>query len=207
MTTLHKLRSAEGYYPYAGVIQATDSNFYGTAYGGGASNAGTIFKLDSAGTLITLHSFTGGGEGANPSAPLFQAADGNFYGTTALGGASNAGTIFKLDAVGTVTTLHSFTGGDGAHPWAGLIQATDGSFYGTAPYGGVSGVGTIFKLNAAGNVTTVHSFTGATDGASPRAAVIEAADGSFYGTTSRGGESHAGTVFKLDAEGTLTTPP
>ena len=99
---------------------------------------------------------------------------------------SDVGTVFKLDAAGTLTTLHSFTGGsDGAYPYAGLIQATDGSFYGTTS-GGASGVGTVFKLDAAGTLTTLHSFTGGSDGGYPHAGVIQATDGSFYGTTDPG---------------------
>ena len=73
-------------------------------------------------TLTTLHSFNAGIEGAAPHAGVIQASDGRFYGTTGVGGASDAGTIFKLDAAGTLTTLHSFTVG-GGYPSAGLIQA------------------------------------------------------------------------------------
>ena len=65
---------------------------------------------------------------------MIQATDGSFYGTTSMRrSATDAGTVFKLDAAGTLTTLHRFTGGssDGAYPYAGVIQATDGSFYGT----------------------------------------------------------------------------
>src|SRR6266571_1076014 len=108
--------------------------------------------------------------GTNPYAGLIQASDGNFYGTTLYGGASGYGTVFKVDAAGTLTTLHSFNQSDGANPYAGLIQASDGTFYGTTSQGGVSGYGTVFKIDAAGTLTTLHSFTG-NDGAGPFAAL------------------------------------
>jgi uncharacterized repeat protein (TIGR03803 family) len=67
---------------------------------------------------------------------LIQANNGDFYGTTSLGGLTNAncnygcGTIFRIAPNGTLTTLHSFDDADGASPNA-LVQATNGTFYGT----------------------------------------------------------------------------
>ena len=200
LTTLHRFTVVDGAGP-TGVIQGSDGCFYGTTSSGGAYGVGTIFKLDGVGTLTTLHSFT---DWAVPGR-LIQASDGNFYGTTYYGGPSSAGTVFKFDGVGTLTTLYSFTGGsDGAYP-GGVIQASDGNFYGTTSYGGAAEAGTVFKLDAVGTLTTLHSFDLYSDGAYPNAGVIQATDGNFYGTTSYGGAAEAGTVFKLDAVGTLTT--
>src|SRR5207249_8527538 len=111
---------------------------------GGTSGYGTVFKLDAAGTLTTLHSFNGS-DVWSPSG-LIQARDGSFYGTTAEGGASGNGTVFKMDATGTLTTLHSFSGSDGTQPRAGLIQACDGRLYGTTSGVGTTGAGVIFRL-------------------------------------------------------------
>src|SRR6267378_3149959 len=134
----------------------------------------------------------------NPQAPLIQGTDGNFYGTTANGGAFSAGTVFQLTPAGTLTVLHEFAGGtDGAAPVAGLIQAADGNFYGTTSQGGASNAGTVFQLTPAGTLTVLHEFAGGTDGAAPVAGLIQAADGNFYGTTTQGGASNAGTVFQL----------
>ena len=101
-----------------------------------------------AATYAVLHSFSGPpSEGADATAGLIQATDGNFYGTTIFGGASGTGTTFKMDASGNLTTLHSFAYSDGATPFAGLFQATDGNFYGTTEQGGASELGVIFRLS------------------------------------------------------------
>ena len=227
-TTLYSFDITHGEVPYAGLIQATDGNFYGTTWGGGvytnsnciaAGGCGTVFQITPAGTLTTLHSFDST-DGAHPFAGLIQASDGNFYGTTRFGGAySNSiscsdkpcGTVFRITPAGVLTTLYSFcaqTGcSDGAQPFAGLIQANDGNFYGTTYYGGTSGYGTIFKITPAGVLTTLYTFctqTGCTDGAMPRAGLMQATDGNLYGTTFGGGANGNGTVFKITTGGTLT---
>ena len=106
--------------------------------------------------LTTLVNFNG----ANGSGPYFgslvQGIDGNFYGETAAGGAYNSGTIFRFDAIGTLTTLLSFTQTDGWDPDGGLVQATNGNFYGTA----LGNYGTIFEITPSGVVTTLHAFNG-----------------------------------------------
>jgi uncharacterized repeat protein (TIGR03803 family) len=196
----------DGASPYAALIQATDGNFYGTAYDGGTAGVGTVFKMTPTGTLSVLHEFTGGTtEGANPAAALVQSTDGNLYGTTQEGGAFNVGTVFKVTTSGNLTTLHEFIGGaDGASPEAALIQATDGNFYGTTSSGGTGGGGTVFKMTPSGTITILHAFTGGTtDGSNPVAALIQATDGNFYGTTQQGGAVNAGTVFRMTFGGTF----
>jgi uncharacterized repeat protein (TIGR03803 family) len=216
-TILHNFDGADGANPGAGLVQATDSNFYGTTATGGAggdcySGCGTVFKIAPSGVLTTLYSFCSQGnctDGDAPLAGLIQATDGNFYGITTYGGANGAGTVFKITPSGTLTTLHSFGSTDGANPRAGLVQATDGNFYGTTTGGGVSGncrngCGTVFKMSPQGTLTTLHSFDG-TDGETPFAGFIQATDSNFYGTTTYGGANGAGTVFKITPSGTLTT--
>src|SRR6266851_474524 len=95
-----------------------------------------------------------------------------------------------------VTVLHAFAGTDGALPRASLIHATDGNFYGTTFSGGATSTGTIYMMTLAGSVTVLHAFMGGADGANPRAALIQATDGNFYGTTYSGGAASSGTVFK-----------
>jgi uncharacterized repeat protein (TIGR03803 family) len=148
LTTLHSFDGTDGAYLTAGLVQASDGNFYGTTSSGGANQYyGTVFKITPSGTLTVLHSFDGA-DGNYPSSVLLQATDGNFYGTTIYGGTFNDGTIFKITPDGTLTVLHSFNGADGEYPYGGLMQATDGSFYGTTSNGGAyENYGTVFSLS------------------------------------------------------------
>jgi uncharacterized repeat protein (TIGR03803 family) len=155
-----------------------------------------------------LYSFTSLSDGAAPSAPLIQGKDGNFYGTTQMGGTYEDGTVFKVDTAANITTLHEFTGSDGSGAIAALVQANDGNFYGTTPNGGSYGgyyTGTVFRIDSAGDFTSLYSFTGGADGGGPAAGLIQASDGYLYGTTFQGGSSNSGTVFRMDLSGNLTT--
>ena len=218
-TTLQGFDITDGAAPYARLVQATDGNFYGTTYEGGANDRGTIFKINPNGTVTTLHSFcsrSGCPDGEHPEAGLVQATDGDFYGATAAGGPNRAGTVFKITASGRLTTLHTFClqSGcpDGAYPRARLVQSADGGFYGTTKYGGIKcsqqGCGTVFKISPGGMLTTLYRFCAqseCTDGANPFAELVQAAAGNFYGTTFAGGTGNLGTVFKVTPSGALTT--
>jgi uncharacterized repeat protein (TIGR03803 family) len=215
-----------------GLVQATNGNFYGTTYGGGANSCiigvtdygcGTFFKITPSGTLTTLYSFcsqSGCTDGEFPLLGLVQATNGNFYGTTVGGGAQDWGTVFKITPSGTLTTLYSFCSQigctDGETPQAGLVQATDGNFYGTTTYGGAYGSGTVFKITPGGTLTTLYSFCSQShcpDGCYPIGSLVQATDGNLYGTTYGGGANSCtlfftlgcGTVFKIAPSGTLTT--
>ncbi|HKT87402.1 MAG TPA: choice-of-anchor tandem repeat GloVer-containing protein [Candidatus Sulfotelmatobacter sp.] len=165
LTTLYDFCSqtncSDGSFPYAGLVQASDGNFYGTTGYGGESGkckygCGTIFRLTPSGKLTVLHSFRGfPTDGSDPQGTLIQATDGNFYGTTILGGAfsvqgcqvGGCGMVFKITPTGKLTMLHSFSSGDGSSPFAGLMQAADGLLYGTTGLGGSTGNGTVFSLS------------------------------------------------------------
>jgi uncharacterized repeat protein (TIGR03803 family) len=170
----------DGAAPYAGLIQATDGNFYGTTSGGGANNDGTVFKITPSGALTTLHSFEGT-DGVTPEAGLVQATNGNLYGTTSYGGANGScfgngcGTVFKVTTSGILTTVHYFDGTDGSAPQAGQIQATNGEFYGIASSDGADGFGTVFKMAPNGVLTTLYNFcsqSNCTDGKNPEAGLV-----------------------------------
>ena len=121
---------------YAGLIQASDGNLYGTTVNGGIYGNGTVFQIGTNGSFTSLYSFTGGNDGANPVASLIQASDGYLYGTTEYGGNYGDGAVFQMSTNGSVTSLYSFTGGsDGGYPAAGLIQAGNGYLFGTASGG------------------------------------------------------------------------
>ncbi len=153
LTTVVSFPGTGGYYPEAGVIQGTDTNFYGTTFFGGTSGYGTVFKLTQSRALTTLVNFNGA-NGQYPSGQLVEGNDGNFYGTTQNGGTtfsggtySGYGTVFEVTASGTLTTLVSFTKTNGQQPFAGLIQGSDGNLYGTTIAGGSNNLGTVFQLN------------------------------------------------------------
>ncbi len=217
---LHNFDYTGGAEPMAALLQGTDGNLYGTTYEGGANGyTGTVFKITIGGTLTTLYSFcsqSNCGDGQWPYGALIQGIDGNFYGTTAYGGASNFyGTVFKITPSGTLTTLHSFDNSEGGYPLAGLLQTADGNLYGTTSDYGPNGDGTVFKITPSGALTTLYSFCsqpGCTDGRDPYAALVLGGDGNLYGTTVSGGAAGfcassdgCGTVFKITPSGTLTT--
>ena len=229
LTTLHSFCAqtycTDGGLPFAGLVQGTDGNLYGTTEAGGIINCppsvpcGTVFKITPEGTLTTLYSFCFQSNCADGNAPygtLVQASDGNFYGTTQYGGNNfngyYSGTIFKITAGGTLTTLYSFcfqsNCADGAFPAAGLVQANDGNFYGTTSSGGSNGgYGTVFKITPGAMLTTLYSFGGVHGyGGTPVDALVQATDGNFYGTTVYGGAHYYyGMIFRITPSGHLTT--
>jgi uncharacterized repeat protein (TIGR03803 family) len=210
LTTLYAFCSqafcADGADPLAGVVQAADGNFYGTANGGGTRDDGIIFKMTPSGTLTTLHSLSQQ-VGHTSYGTLVQASNGSLYGTTYYGGPNDTGTVFSISPSGDFKTLYAFgtQSRDGGYPEAGLVRGSDGSFYGsTTAY---LGPGTIFKITPSGAFTTVHHFCsepGCADGAFPTQLIV-ASDGNIYGTTGEGGVNNWGTVFKMTPAGTLTT--
>src|SRR6266436_2185129 len=149
----------DGSAPYAGLVQATDGNFYGTTQSGGAHLLGTVFRITPRGALTTLHSFNLT-DGSSPEAPLIQGTDGNLYSTTYNGGngGGDYGTVFKITTSGVLTTLHNFDDTEGKGIVAGLVQTSDGNFYGAAGQGGASGYGSVFMMTPVGVLTVLHSF-------------------------------------------------
>ncbi len=196
---VHSFSGIDGEKPQGGLKLGADGFIYGSTLSGGASGAGTIFRLDAAGRLTRLHDFADSG-GRTPSVVL-PGPGGGLYGTTAAGGAHDQGTVFRLDASGALATLHDFgEPGDGTAPTAGVILASDGFLWGTTPSGGDNGLGTVFRLNDSGAYATMHSFGGVGSGGFvPTGTLVEWA-GQLYGTTSTGSVFHVfGTIFRLDS--------
>ncbi len=208
LTNLVTFNFTNGVYPN-GLTLGSDGNFYGTTEGGGSGPDGTVFQLTTNGALTTLYDFTydtGDTNGAEPLAPLTLGNDGNFYGTTEVGGITTGGTVFKVTPNGSLTTLADFNYPGGSHP-SGLTLGNDGNFYGTTEGGhnyGQVNYGTVFQLTTNGSLTTLVYFNG-TNGAEPVAALTLGKDGNFYGTTSIGGDFNKGTIFRVTTNGTLTT--
>ena len=226
-TNLHTFSgNGDGGLPVAGLVQGADGNFYGTTTAGGPVQAtdgeyyGTIFQLTPAGDLTTLYGFTGMND-AYPDGALVQGTDGSFYGTTngdSNGGGdgdNNHGEVFRLDPTGTFTPLHIFSGSDGDSPRGALVQGTDGNFYGTTVAGGPGGAdasyGTAFRVSPTGDFTSLHSFI-FSEGIQPNGALVQGADGNFYGTTYQGGtaasgryqSAQQGTAFQMTPAGVVT---
>jgi len=154
----------DGGNPTAGLIQASDGNFYGTTAGGGifkgddcqVGGCGTVFRISPAGKFTTLYRFcpeSGCVDGRGPEGGVIQASDGNLYGTTTGGGSGKWGTIFRIASSSGLTTLYSFCSQtnctDGSGPQAGLVQASNGLLYGTTYTGGT---GTNCSFNQCGTV-------------------------------------------------------
>ena len=203
-------------------VRLSNGTFYGTDFGGfnGASDHGSVFKLAPDGFLTALYEFQASTpDEANPTI-LIAAADGNLYGATAPRAVGDLnGMIFKVTPSGVFTPLYHFQDGKGTHAIT-LIQGTDGNFYGTAAGDSSGGFfnhpasmhnpGIFFRLTPGGVFTVLYTFTGGTDGSFPNA-LIQGADGNYYGSTFCGPEtppntfSGYGTIFKITPAGALTT--
>ena len=210
LTTLFTFPGEPGGCEPFGLVLAANGNFYGTTDFGGHGNYGTAFTFMPQGTVTTLYSFCSQSDcadGSFPAGGLVQASDGNFYGVTSYGGDSVAcsggcGTVFKITATGTLSTLHSFAATDGFDPDAGLIQATDGNLYGTTVEGGYDymcpgGCGTIFEITPGGTFTNLYALTIWDAGADLQSPLVQDTNGIFYGNTRGGGLEGSGVVFTL----------
>lgn len=193
---------------FGSLVQGFDGNLYGTTEDLGATSSGNIFRITTSGALRDLYNFCSQAncsDGSQPYAGVIQGRDGNLYGTNFDGGVNGQGTVFKITPSGTLTTLYSFCGQpfcqDGAQPAAALTEATDGNFYGTTFTGGISGAGTVYRVTPSGSLTTLWSFCSSTctDGASPYAGLIQANNGSLYGST-----YEPGAIFRVTLDGTFT---
>lgn len=197
VTTLATFGGANGANPFGNLI-LSGTTLYGSTYGGGANNDGTVFSLPtSGGTPMVLASFNGA-NGGGPGALAFDGA--TFYGSTFGGGGPGAtGTVFSVPiGGGAITTLGTFTGITGSGPNAGVILSRDSrTVYGTIPTGGVNGAGEVFSLPVSGGTPTVlFSFNG-TNGSAPDAPLTLGPNGILYGTTARVFGGGFGTVFAL----------
>jgi len=154
LTTLYNFGPVNGNFPFSGLVQAMDGNFYGTtAYGGPSSSkcpsgtCGTVYRFERNGVVTVLHDFDET-DGDAPTAGLIQGANGILYGTTSYGGAYNGGTIFAIRRSGTTTVLHMFDDADGVALFGGLCEGTNAIFYGAAYEGGSTKLlGTLYSLS------------------------------------------------------------
>jgi uncharacterized repeat protein (TIGR03803 family) len=194
---------ADGTFPVANLVQASNKELDGSTESGGAYNAGTLFAITPSGKLTTLFNFPVPKQlfSWEPNT-MIQGADGNLYGTTAAGGIENNGVVFKMTPEGKVTLLHNFCSPNcknGDVPTSGLVQGSDGNFYGDTFGGGILPyAGSTYQITPTGAFTAFHLFCSDSclDG-SEAGALMQATDGNFYGTTLSGGAGGDGTVFRL----------
>ena len=209
-------RSGEHFYPEdipEMLLQGADGNFYGIdSFGGYCGGCGALFKITSTGTMTLLYDFCStyppGCSDGSHATWLMQAANGQIYGTNSSSGGKNCGTVFKMNAAGTLTSLHSFRPlADGCAP-SSLIQANDGNFYGTASTGGANAWGTVFRMAPNGQVTNLYNFCSqalCSDGAVPNAPLVQASDGNFYGTTiGNSAQTDDSVIFSITPDGIYT---
>jgi uncharacterized repeat protein (TIGR03803 family) len=137
----------DGCHPFGTPFIDQNGNLYGTTLGCGSSTLGTVWEVAKDGTETVLHNFAGGKkDGAQPLSGVLGDAAGNLYGNTELGGASNQGTVYTINAKGKLSLLHSFAGSGGAYPVGGMVRDAQGNLYGTTFYGGEFFYGTVWEL-------------------------------------------------------------
>jgi uncharacterized repeat protein (TIGR03803 family) len=164
-----------------------------------------IAQSAQAQTLTVLYNFAGSSDGGDPYASLIRDVAGNLYSTADYGGTSFAGAVFKVAPNGTETVLYNFSGGaDGAFPFSALVRDKGGNLYGTTSQGGSANAGVVFKVDPTGTETVLHNFTGGTDGIIPTGGLLRDKAGNLYGTTSQGGSSNDGVLFKINPRGKET---
>ncbi len=238
MTHLHDFNFSDGAIPRGALIQGKDGYLYGTTQSGGAhqaddcyvgkfyneSGCGTVFRIGLHGAFTKLHDFYSQGDGyqASPSTGVIQGSDGNFYGMAMQGFPTATTTLFRMTRAGTVTILHQFATdeSEGYLAYGGLLKGSDGFIYGTTSSAGAvtgsttGGCGTVFQAGLDGSFQTLHVFSGPGptligDGCVPWATLVQAKDGSLYGTTNYGGFAKAnciaggcGIIFRLTRSGT-----
>lgn len=173
---------------------------YGVTSTGGANGYGIVYSMDYNGNYFVLCNFDYT-HGAYPQGGVILDPKSNIIGVAGGGGSSN-GVVYKLRNQGGVpNVLYTFTGGtDGAAPIGELVQDPNGNLYGVTSGGGTEGQGTVYKLSPKGVETVLHSFDLATDGGVPLAGLYGVYTNNglvLYGTTSTGGLSGDGTIFKI----------
>jgi uncharacterized repeat protein (TIGR03803 family) len=206
VTVLHAFTGgADGASPNGPLVQAFDGHLYGMAAQGGAHSGGVAFRVTVDGTFTALHAFgETAGAGRAPLA-LIHTATGFLYGTSCAGGADDVGTIFRMNLIGDVTTLYTFTnGGDGRCPYS-LLMARDGALYGTAAGGPLAG-GIAFRMTAEGELTKIHDYVRTAEGGAPGPLIESRIDGQLYGVTSATRQAfdfHQGSVYRMTKSGDL----
>jgi uncharacterized repeat protein (TIGR03803 family) len=204
LTLLHAFKGSP-VKPYAALVEGSDGRLRGTTYGGGGANKGTVYSIDSFGTVDVVHAFSGT-DGATPSAGVTQSKlTGIWYGATATGGANQGGSIVKLGPTAPLSVLTSLIPTTtGYSPYSGVVEAPNGNLYGVTYLGGTYGGGTLYQVSPTGTVTVRYHFT-TTTGAKPHSTPIIAPNGRLYGTATTGGAGSVGVLYSYDPVSSVYT--
>jgi uncharacterized repeat protein (TIGR03803 family) len=197
-TVLHAFpaNATEGANPQAALTQGTDGFLYASTLNGGASNLGTIFKMDTSGNVTVLYTMVGGTEGGHPYSVLVQADQDNFFGTASTGG-NGGGLLFKLDFKLIYSIKWKFNPStEGSTPISGISFGGNGSLFGTLTTGGPGGYGALYATDQYGMLTIIQPFSVA-DGFNATGIPVQAPDSTVYGTTQMGGANNDGVIYSV----------
>lgn len=206
ISILHSFDTPYGTHP-DGTLVSDGTYLYGMTEYGGAQSYGTIFRVNKDGSGFTLlHTFNAT-DGYGRKGSLI--TDGSYlYGMCLYGGVSNNGIIFKIGNDGSgFQLLRSFSiyDNDGGQPEGFGSLLLDGTFlYGMTQAGsnGDNTKGIIFRIGTDGNdFLVLHGFHNSrTYYYGPVASLIT--DGTYlYGMTPYEGTYDAGTIFRIDKDG------
>jgi uncharacterized repeat protein (TIGR03803 family) len=184
--------------PYT-LLRAADGNFYGLSKGG-PEQLGAIVRITPDATITVIHGFTASGAEGTNARGLIQGTDGNLYGWT-VASSTGFGSFFKVTTTGALTVLHGWTSFDD-NPYSDIFQGQDGNFYFVQPWSGSGGAAV--RVTSDGTMTTLHVFNQG-DGLIEPVSLIQAHDGTFYGATFYGGAQNMGALFRMTADGSITT--
>ncbi len=200
LNTLFSFDTLDGTNPIGDLLLASNGKLYGTAIDGGANAKGTLFEYDiNTNTFTKLFDFDGNNSGEIPFGSLFEASNGNIYGTTYQGGNNNNGIIYEYSPqTNSFQKLYDFVDSIGNQPIGKLTEVSSGIFYGMTRTGGANNKGTIYKLDISTNqVVNMFNFTTNT-GANPMGSLLKASNGLLYGLLALGGANGKGTLFSYD---------
>ena len=182
--------------------RARDGDFYGTAYSGGASGHGSVYKITPSGTLTVLYSFSSpvygilNSDGFAPYAGVTPDQKGNFYGVTSRGGDYGAGTLFRLPLPARFRPSFSLRATVRRLRFCRTDCGQRRRLLRHDRPGGQYGVGSVFSITPTGVYTTLYSLSGA-DGANPFGSLLQTTTGDLYGVTANGGANNLGVIFHL----------